>query len=569
VDAWEQHVSAFPTASEVAIARSRLETAHAAEATAIQAAEGATRIHSAADGAWQAKNAAFARQASAADFPITSDALTERLKGIQHAIDALSALPSSLSDRYLPAVLQLEQPLDSLAQAAATRGKSEADAITHRDKHASAARALALYIQALGFDSQEFDAKLSRLQDELEAVEVGIPPVKTKLEQAKTTIIKIMAQQESDTGDAERDQHAVAVRETSFNDALTVPGLWAAATGGQPPPISRDDALRTAMDGTLTDAAASQTDLIRAFQALNSALPIGHSAEIAGDDGAMAIVVTDGEGTRPVVMAAERAGHRLAEFKEQLDERYQHIFEDFLLHDLSERLRLQIDAAAGLCHAMNGILARAKSSQGIRVELSWDLSSALDQRTRDDLALVRKSLASRTDEQSTRLRAVLRNLIEAERDKGDAHYSDVLTRALDYRNWFAFNVRVQDNGTDGLPRTRALRRLSSGETRVASYVTLFAAVAAFYDALDTAGSTPLRLVLLDEAFERVDDPTKTRLLELLASLDIDWVITWPDGSVLSEEIGLMHIYNIFRPTGAPGMAFVHLVWSGIEAENLP
>jgi len=218
---------------------------------------------------------------------------------------------------------------------------------------------------------------------------------------------------------------------------------------------------------------------------------------------------------------------------------------------------------------MNNILARAKSSQGIRVELSWELSSALDQRTRDDLALVRKSLASRTDEQSTRLRAVLRNLIEAERDKGDAHYSDVLTRALDYRNWFAFTVRVQDNGTDGLPRTRALRRLSSGETRVASYVTLFAAAAAFYDALDTAGSTPLRLVLLDEAFERVDDPTKTRLLKLLASLDIDWIITWPGGSVLSEEIGLMHIYNIFRPTGAPGMAFVHLTWNGAEAENSP
>jgi len=90
---------------------------------------------------------------------------------------------------------------------------------------------------------------------------------------------------------------------------------------------------------------------------------------------------------------------------------------------------------------------------------------------------------------------------------------------------------------------------------------------AFYDALDTAGSTPLRLVLLDEAFERVDDPTKTRLLKLLASLDIDWVITWPGGSVLSSQIGLMHIYNIFRPAAAPGMAFVHLTWDGIEAKD--
>jgi hypothetical protein len=31
----------------------------------------------------------------------------------------------------------------------------------------------------------------------------------------------------------------------------------------------------------------------------------------------------------------------------------------------------------------------------------------------------------------------------------------------------------------------------------------------------------------------------------------------------------MYIYNIFGPTSAPGMAFVHLTWSGIEAENSP
>jgi hypothetical protein len=76
-------------------------------------------------------------------------------------------------------------------------------------------------------------------------------------------------------------------------------------------------------------------------------------------------------------------------------------------------------------------------------------------------------------------------------------------------------------------------------------------------------------VLLDEAFERVDDPTKTRLLELLASLDIDWVITWPGGSVLSPKIGRMHIYDIFRPAGAPGMAFVHATWDGIEEPHRP
>ena len=80
-------------------------------------------------------------------------------------------------------------------------------------------------------------------------------------------------------------------------------------------------------------------------------------------------------------------------------------------------------------------------------------------------------------------------------------------------------------------------------------------------------SSPLRLILLDEAFERLDDPTTTRLLELLAELDTDWVITWPGGSAFSPKIDRMHVYDIFRPKGAPGMAFVHTTWDGSEARR--
>jgi uncharacterized protein YPO0396 len=154
--------------------------------------------------------------------------------------------------------------------------------------------------------------------------------------------------------------------------------------------------------------------------------------------------------------------------------------------------------------------------------------------------------------------------IEAERDIRDARYGQVLAQALDYRTWYTFTVRVRDVGPDGQPRSRLLRRLSSGETRLISYVTLFAAAAAFYDALTVPGTNPLRLVLLDEAFERLDDPTITRLLELLAGLEMDWIITWPGGSAFSPKIDRMQVYDIFRPKGAPGIAFVHTTWDGIE-----
>ncbi|WP_233515266.1 hypothetical protein [Marinitenerispora sediminis] len=67
---------------------------------------------------------------------------------------------------------------------------------------------------------------------------------------------------------------------------------------------------------------------------------------------------------------------------------------------------------------------------------------------------------------------------------------------------------------------------------------LFAASAAFYDILRADESTiegPLRRVLLDEAFERLDDPAVARLLEPLVDLGMDGASTRPSGGGLAEE----------------------------------
>jgi uncharacterized protein (TIGR02680 family) len=565
--AWEAHVKDYPATSPVAVAQSRLATAKDTEAEAEREARDRASAHAAADGAWQAKHGEFARRASGVGLPETSSAIAQRLGEIRLAVAATAALASSLGDQYLPAVTQAARPLADLAAAASSRKKGEAEALTRRDAYMRAEQALTLHIEALGFDSQEFDTRLSELKERLDTANSEIPRVRDRHEQAKTSVTRIETLQGADPDTERGRRQELATHEARFDSALAAAGLWAAATGSdQPPPTARDDALQAA---GIWSADTSEADLINALQTLRTSLPAGYDARAIENDGVLAILVSDGEGSHPAATAAARTALRLAEHEEQLDARYQDIFEDFLLRDLAERLREQIDAADHLCQGMNDILARAQSSQGIHVQLSWDPSPALDDATRDALALVRTSFTTRSPDQDARLRDALRELIEAERDKHDAHYAEVLTRALDYRDWYTFTVRVRDTGPDGQPRSRILRRLSSGETRVVSYVTLFAAVAAFYDTLDTADSTPLRIVLLDEAFERVDDPTKTRLLELLADLDIDWVITWPGGSVLSPKIDRMHIYDIFRPAGAPGMALVHATWHGIEAQGRP
>jgi uncharacterized protein (TIGR02680 family) len=565
VAAWESHVREIPGTAPIAVAQNVLATAREAETEAERMATDTAKEHAAADGAWQAKHGEFTRRATGAGLPQTSSAIAQRLGEIRLAATAAAALTSSLNDQYLPAVTQAARPLTDFATTAAARREGEANALTRRDAYIQAEKALRLHIEALGFDSQEFDTRLSALKERLEAARSEIPEVQERHEQAKTNVTRIETLQGTDPATERGKRQELAAHVARFDSALAVAGLWSAAAGSDPPPpTARNDALQAAASWL---ADASEADLINAVQKLRTSLPAGYDATAIDNDGVLAILVSDGEGSHPAAAAAARSALRLAEHEEQLDARYQDIFEDFLLRDLAERLREQIDAADHLCQGMNAILSRAQSSQGIHVQLSWNPSPALDDATRDALALVRTSFTTRSPDQDARLRDALRELIEAERDKHDAHYAEVLTRALNYRDWYTFTVRVRDAGPDGQPRSRMLRRLSSGETRVVSYVTLFAAVAAFYDTLDMAGSTPLRLVLLDEAFERVDDPTKTRLLELLADLDIDWVITWPGGSVLSAKIDRMHIYDIFRPTGAPGMAFVHATWDGIERQR--
>jgi uncharacterized protein YPO0396 len=523
-----------------------------------------TKAYASADGIGRATHTAFARRANDASLPGVSATIAQRITEIEAAVEVVDAMTSVLNSQYLPTLNEMFSPLAAYTAISGERRMGETEAVARLSDYTRAEQALALHIETLGFDAQELERRHDLLKRTLKTFDDEIPKVQEKHDQAKTKMIKLETRQENDTPATREKEQELTAQESTFGNALATEGLWASAVSDDQPTPDRESALRAVANWS---AEIRGTELLDAIQALRDSLPTGYDARAIREDDVFAIVVSDGEGSYSAAMAAARTSRLLAEHRDQLDARYQDIFENYLLHDLADRLRQQIDAADDLCNRMNGILDRARSSQGVQVQLTWTPSQRLDSATREALALVRTSFTTRTPDQDARLRSTLRELIEAERDKSDAHYTEVLSRALDYRNWYDFTVRVTDTGPDGRPRNRTLRRLSSGETRLVSYLALFAAAAAFYDTLETADSTPLRLVLLDEAFERVDDPTITSLLELLAELDIDWIITWPGGSVFSPKINRLQIYDILRPTGAPGMAFVHSTWDGAEVQR--
>jgi uncharacterized protein YPO0396 len=279
----------------------------------------------------------------------------------------------------------------------------------------------------------------------------------------------------------------------------------------------------------------------------------------------LTVTVSGEDGRLPIADAAARVAARLAECSDQLGQHYQDVLSEYLINDLSVSLSAQIAVAEDLYRRMNEVLDNARSSQGVHVQLQWSPSSSLDETMTRAMRVIRTPLAKRSPDDEQILRQVVIERIEAERESMVDSYVGILSRALDYRSWFDFSVIVRDFDGDGKARTRRFRNLSSGETRLISYVTLFAAAAAFYDALSSAAGTeakPLRLTLLDEAFERIDDPTIARMLGLLVDLDMDWIITWPSGWGISPKIPRMHIYDVLRPEKGRGIACAHTIWDG-------
>ncbi|HEU5354363.1 MAG TPA: TIGR02680 family protein, partial [Actinocrinis sp.] len=562
--AWQEHRDLCPETEGLDLAHSAAESAENLAIGKRRKAEEAEQKYNTAHSVWLSGKHAFQQRATTAGLPDSLDELRAAAAACPLALESLEDLHDTLAARWTQGLADLQRGLEQHSKATSQRSQAEAKAQQACTKHDEAAGALALMLANLDAEGQQIQDTLAELKDELERATGELPGADEAHLEAERKSLE-SGTRLNNLREKERELAAkVADAEDALTDALDAPGLWLAATGhGDPAPEERDEAL-TILEATKASApkATDAMAVHRAHQDARAALPADRDLEIGLTHDILVITAVDDEGTRPVAEIAQRTAARLATEREQMSERYRNIFQDFLLHDLAENLRVQIDRAETLVGRMNEILSGAQSSQGVHVQLSWHPSPAVDDATHAGLALVRKSLATRTPAEDEALRSALKSRIEAEHSAATGDYASAVANALDYRAWHTFTVRVRDTGPDGSPRNRLLKRLSSGETRLISYVTLFAAAAAFYDALRRPATHPLRIVLLDEAFERLDDPTITRLLELLVDLDMDWIITWPGASALSPRIPRLHVYDILKRRGAPGIAFVETLWDG-------
>ncbi|CCH28282.1 TIGR02680 family protein [Actinosynnema sp. NPDC047251] len=563
VDQWENHLDRFPADRELVAKHGRLQ---AAQESADRAAKRAEELRAELDTAQSRGEAAqgeVVRQAGDAGLPATTEGLRQAQSAAAEAQRTADRLGDVLRRQCQSTVTDLTDAAHRYHAAVADRVAAEADAEARCVDYATQAGTLAELTDAIGGEAREIADQLSAAERSRREMRDELKGVRERVATAREQAAKLSAQLDAAGEQLASAQDARTRAVEQFKATVQAPGVLVAALPDVPEDVESVRAALAAADRR----GAGEATVITKLQALQTSLAGSHDIAAEQHEGLLTVTVTGEDGARPVAVATRQVTTKLAEQRGFLDERYQNIFADYLIRDLAEWLRGQIAVAEDLCKRMNEVLGRARSSQGVHVKLAWKPSAALEEETRDALALVRLPYADRDPEQDALLRRVFTERIEAERDSHSGSYAEILSRALDYRTWHQFTVTVADTGPDGNPRERRLRQLSSGETRLISYVTLFAAAASFYDAVSGEFS-PLRLVLLDEAFERLDDPTIARMLGLLVDLDMDWVITWPSGWGVSDKIPRMHIYDVLRPKNGRGVACTQTTWDGAALDRI-
>lgn len=523
------------------------------------------------------------RRKAAGDAARNAETLREREEELAARVEALddertaaetdlAALHASTGYRSLKELAEKRATVAALHSAAATAFKSLRQAHSNQEE---AGRRLVAEAGRLGVELVE----LSTAHDELvrEAERSGLDPVhlgEPVAPVAAPIAPVVTAELTAPDGDFHLVRHSEVLAVDTDTCATALPAWDAQLDTAQPVIRNRS---RTAtelaalferlnqvghLDAERRDI--SDTTLLNRHTELRDQLSGGYDATIEEHDGIKLCRLVDDHGPHDIALVGERIAAQAAEARNRLTEREREVFQRFLTGELGDHLSTQVLAAGALVAALNATLSTVRTSHGLGVTLDWKLADGVEADVKAAVDLLRSPSGLRTREQSEQLRDVLQRRIEdARRADSAAGYAAHLRTALDYRDWFTFTPWVvNDAAPAGRRKLSGRTGLSQGEQRVLSYLVLFAAAAAHFTSLAEHAPWAPRLILLDDAFAKVDEPTHARLGRILVDLDLDFVLTserlignWPD-------VPSLHIYECLRDPHVRGVATLHYTWNG-------
>ncbi|MET9384344.1 TIGR02680 family protein [Streptomyces sp. NPDC002928] len=523
--------------------------------------------------------------ASANDLPVDPSALDS----VRLALDRLGTGTERLRRRLRAVASSADghrQGREGYERALTSCREAESDYAEPLARLDTARRTVRGLEEALGATEQEILAREDESKRRLEAVRRQLPGVQRDMSAAHDDRVR-----------AEEDERvrreALATQEGEalasgrrLRAGLSLPGVSRGAGLDSPTdggadstaddPRDRTKALRRLVEsvqGRLDTERrdTSDTTLLNRHTELRDQLSGGYDATLEEHDGIKVCRLVDDHGPHDIAAVGERIAAQAAEARERLTEREREVFQRFLTGELGDHLSTQVLAAGALVAALNATLSTVRTSHGLGVTLDWKLADGVEADVKAAVDLLRSPSGLRTRAQSEQLRDVLQRRIEdARRADPGAGYAAHLRTALDYRDWFTFTPWVVNDAAPGSRRKLSGRTgLSQGEQRVLSYLVLFAAAAAHFTSLAESAPHAPRLILLDDAFAKVDEPTHARLGRILVDLDLDFVLTserlignWPD-------VPSLHIYECLRDPHVRGVATLHYTWNGRHRRLMP
>jgi uncharacterized protein (TIGR02680 family) len=285
----------------------------------------------------------------------------------------------------------------------------------------------------------------------------------------------------------------------------------------------------------------------------------GHSAGLTVRDGIMVVDVVFQGRSHDIPALAEALREEVEQRARLLSAREREILENHLLNEVAGMLHELITSAEAEVRAMNDELDSRPTSTGMKLRLTWrQLREAPD-----GLDQVRHKLRQTIDAWSADDRAIVGSFLQQRiatehASNPGAGWAEALTAALDYRRWHEFVIQRYQDG-QWRPATGPA---SGGERALVASVPLFAAASAYYKSAGNPNAP--RLIALDEAFAGVDDDSRAKCLGLLATFDMDVVMTSEREWGCYPEVPGLGICQLARQDGVDAVLVTPWRWDGRE-----
>lgn len=499
--------------------------------------------------------------------PVEQAALAEIAAAARNAAATCRAVTGQVA-AVRGALTRHEESCRAAEASESARDEAETTARTEWSRWHEEERQLQALRDAVGKDAAEVTAKIVRASEQLKKVRDRAGTVDKELRALDIQVGEATANLTAARARAGERAHELVTKAGTLEQILTAPGVLASALpeADEPPIINAADPRRADADcdallAMLKRARSDETQLAAARNTFARSMQSTYDL-VESRVGMLAVIeLTDSAGRRTLAAAAADLERRCEEGQRALTEREQQVFRDFVLGDVAEELRRRLSHAESLVGAMNASLRSIRTSHGIGVRLTWKLAEDASGDVGRIKSLVATAASVRTPLQDEELLRLLSERVSAEASADpSAGSASHLRRALDYRSWHTVDVIITGPESGRERRISRRAKLSQGEIRFVSYVTLFAAVDAYLSGLTPDGSN-LRLILLDDAFAKVDEPTIAELLGLLVRLDVDFVMTGHALWGCYPQVPALDIYEVCRDEGSPAVtARVH--WDG-------